>query len=425
MATVLVVDDAAVDRRLAGGLLEKCAGVEVIYACNGREALTQLELHVPDLVVTDLQMPEMNGLELVEAIRRDFRLIPVVLMTAQGSEEIAVRALELGAASYVPKRSLARDLLETVEQVLAVSGETRSFARLMNRRSSAVETFLLENDLGLVLSLTNYLKESIAESRLCEEADLLRVGIALEEALLNAYYHGNLEVSSELREIDHDAYHNLAKERCDQSPYRERRIRVESWMSRSEAVFVIRDEGPGFNPCDLPDPTDPTNIDRPCGRGLLLMRTFMDEVRFNEAGNEVTLVKRASKKPAAPSEPECHTGQRFRFDLEGETLIVVPRQNISSLADSEVQEELKIHLQSFQDAPIQGIVFDFGHVSYFGSSMLEAILLLSKRLSNPGRMALCNVSDIGREVIGYSRFDKLWPVCPTRSDALKTVCDRP
>ncbi|HVW01818.1 MAG TPA: response regulator [Planctomycetaceae bacterium] len=421
MARVLVVDDAAVDRRLAGGLLEKCPGIEVMYACNGKEALSELELHVPDLVVTDLQMPEMNGLELVEAIRRDFRLIPVVLMTAQGSEEIAVRALQLGAASYVPKRSLARDLVQTVEQVLSVSGETRSFARLMNRRASAVEMFTLENDLSLVLSLTNYLKQSVSQSRLCEEADLLRVGIALEEALLNAYYHGNLEVSSELREIDHDAYHDLARERSQQSPYRDRRIHIKTQMSRGEAVFVIRDEGQGFNPNELPDPTDPANIDRPCGRGLLLMRTFMDEVRFNPAGNEVTLVKRASKKSEHVIDTDGEAGQRFRFDLEDQTLIVVPRRNITALAETEVLEELDAHLQTLRDAQIQGIVFDFGQVSYFGSSMLEAILILSKRLTNPERMALCNVSDIGREVIGYSRFDKLWPVLPTRSDALKTV----
>ena len=59
-----------------------------------------------------------------------------------------------------------------------------------------------------------------------------------------------------------------------------------------EAVFVVRDEGPGFDPNSLPDPTDPENLLKPSGRGIMLIRTFMDAVSFNEKGNEVTMVKR-------------------------------------------------------------------------------------------------------------------------------------
>ena len=62
-------------------------------------------------------------------------------------------------------------------------------------------------------------------------------------------------------------------------------------ISRATGTFTVRDEGPGFDPSKLPDPTDPANLEKISGRGLLLMRTFMDEVRFNATGNEVTMVK--------------------------------------------------------------------------------------------------------------------------------------
>jgi anti-sigma regulatory factor (Ser/Thr protein kinase) len=62
-------------------------------------------------------------------------------------------------------------------------------------------------------------------------------------------------------------------------------------LSRQEAEFVIRDEGPGFAPDKLPDPTDTSNLERSSGRGVLLMRAFMDEVSFNAQGNEVTMRK--------------------------------------------------------------------------------------------------------------------------------------
>lgn len=297
MTRVLIVDDSATDRRLAGGLLEKKGDYELVFAEHGRAALEQVELHLPDLVLTDLQMPELDGLELVQAIKRDYPLIPVILMTAKGSEDIAVRALQHGAASYVSKSLLASDLEEIVERVLSAASEERGHTRLMNRLRESVHRFVLENDVTLVHSVVHFLQDALVRLRLCSEAEKLRIGVALEEALVNAYYHGNLEVSSSLREEDHQAYYDLARERAQQEPYRNRSIFVEARLNPTEAVFVIRDEGPGFDPKSLPDPCDPENLERPCGRGLLLMRTFMTEVTYNDRGNEVTLIKR--KAPPA------------------------------------------------------------------------------------------------------------------------------
>ena len=66
---------------------------------------------------------------------------------------------------------------------------------------------------------------------------------------------------------------------------------MEVRLSRDKAVFVVRDEGPGFDPTGLPDPTDPANLDKVTGRGILLMQAFMDQVAFNARGNEVTMIK--------------------------------------------------------------------------------------------------------------------------------------
>lgn len=289
MARILVVDDSQSDRLLAGGLLEKRGEWEISYAADGREALEIVLSDPPELVLTDLNMPELNGLELVEAVRDQAPLIPVVLMTAKGSEEIAVKALQKGAASYVSKNQLASELFITIERVLATSDETRSYRRLMSHMTGI--EFVLRNDLNLISSVVSYLRKTVSDLKLFNESDSLRIGSALDEALTNAYYHGNLEVSSELRAQDHNLYHNLAKQRCNEEPYSQRRIHVRSVIDRSQVTFVIRDEGPGFDPSCLPDPTDPEYLERPSGRGVLLMRTFMDEIRYNETGNEVTMTK--------------------------------------------------------------------------------------------------------------------------------------
>src|SRR5262249_26413862 len=291
MPSVLVVDDSTMDRHLAVGLLRKMPDWTVFEAIDGRDALAKLELHLPDLVVTDMMMPNMNGLELVSEVKEQYPLVPIILMTSQGSEEIAVEALQKGAASYVPKRLLASELVEVVDRVLTSSHEVRGRSRLMNRMSRYEYVFTLENELELVCAISSFLREEAIRLRLCSRSECLRLGVAIEEALLNAYYHGNLEISSKLREEDHRLYHEAAQSRSKQAPYRDRKIFVSVKISPTQAVYSIRDEGPGFDPALLPDPTDPANLDRPCGRGMLLMRTFMDNVIYNDRGNEVTLFK--------------------------------------------------------------------------------------------------------------------------------------
>ncbi|HID74557.1 MAG TPA: response regulator [Planctomycetaceae bacterium] len=295
MPKVLIVDDLAIDRQVAAHWLQEDGQLEVGFAENGARALAEITETPPDLVLTDLVMPELDGLELVTRVKQQYPLIPVVLMTSQGSEETVLEALRRGAASYVTKRTLDRDLVATVRKVLAVSHGQRTRRRLMGSLVHNHRQFTLENDPVLFAPLVAHFQETLFEMGLCEESDLTRIGVALEEALVNALYHGNLEVSSDLRGEDDAAYHRLVRRRMAEPPYCRRRVFVEARFSPQQAVFVVGDEGPGFDPSALPDPTDPANLERASGRGLLLMRTFMDDVRYNESGNQVTLIKRAKR----------------------------------------------------------------------------------------------------------------------------------
>jgi CheY-like chemotaxis protein len=292
---ILIVDDSPVDRLLPGGLLNKHLNCRIHYAASGKEALQQMAGHLPDLVLTDLHMPEMSGLELVQAVKKDYPLVPVILMTALGSEEVAAQALRAGAASYVPKYRLAMDLLPTVERILRGSLEDRAQPHLMHYLESSTSVFEVANDLALIKALVKHLQPMLRCLPLADEAERLRVGVALEEALRNAYYHGNLEVGATLGKVDRQAYDELARQRLWEAPYRDRRIHVTARISRSEAVFVIRDQGPGFDVSKLGSGVLP-DAHSAAGRGVVLMRSMMDEVKFNEAGNEVTLIKRRAKQ---------------------------------------------------------------------------------------------------------------------------------
>ncbi|MDP6720379.1 MAG: response regulator, partial [Pirellulaceae bacterium] len=259
---VLIVEDSPTQLAQMQLLLEE-AHFRTETAVNGQLGLDKVRQELPMMVVTDLHMPEMNGLELVEMLKMEFPSLPVLLTTAQGSEEIAIEALQKGAASYVPKRNLEEMLLSTVEQLMTLAEASRKAELLADHLTGVDITMELPNDDSLLPQIIARLQRPVEELKICSEATSFTIATALDEALRNAMIHGNLEVSSDLREIDNGRpYADLIRQRRDESPYRERRVHISLRASREEAIFVIRDEGPGFDPLLIPDPTDPENFDK-------------------------------------------------------------------------------------------------------------------------------------------------------------------
>lgn len=293
--TILVVDDSPIDRRLASALLTR-AGFTTRLAENGHQALVSLEGERAELVVTDLVMPEMDGLTLVDAIRSRYADIPVILMTAHESEDIAVRALQRGAASYVPKRELARSLAETVRSTLSLLSLQPLEESPLVSGAQPSRRWSLGNDLVEVTPVVSLLEARLARGELVDETSRIQVAVALREAIVNAMLHGNLGLSSALKDSDPDAYDELAAERRQISPYRERRVRVTVTETPDEVTYVVSDDGPGFDLRNIPDPTDPEHLERTSGRGIFLIRTFMDDVSHTDGGRTITMVKRRPRR---------------------------------------------------------------------------------------------------------------------------------
>lgn len=297
MTKVLVVDDDSVDREMAHRCLRDMDDLEVIFAQDGHEALEAVGREQPDLVVTDLRMPVLNGLELVERLAEDHPLIPVILVTSRGSEQIAVQALLAGAASYVPKRDLAESLRDTVEQMLMVAESRRSRSEILGFLRHCETRFELVNDPRLITSLVAYVEDNLERLGFANKSVRAQIGVSLMEALANAMLHGNLEVDRDLRRSDRDAFDNQVRERQSSEPYASRRVQCRAEESPRRVVYAISDEGPGFDDTVLPDPTDSANLLSVGGRGIMLMRTFMDEVTYSNDGTCVTMIKHGPADP--------------------------------------------------------------------------------------------------------------------------------
>lgn len=114
---------------------------------------------------------------------------------------------------------------------------------------------------------------ALAESK-WEGRDLFHIQMAIEEAMVNAVTHGNKKAANKQVEIDFK-------------------------VSATSVYLRVKDEGAGFCPDDLPDPRDDDNLECTHGRGVMLIQEMMSEVRYNEVGNEVTMVKHRSSEKAS------------------------------------------------------------------------------------------------------------------------------
>lgn len=128
-----------------------------------------------------------------------------------------------------------------------------------------VQTVVIPSDLKQARAVA---EEVLAKAQRLgySEQSIFALKLAMEEALINAIKHGNSNDPS-------------------------KSVRVVYCIDAARASIRVRDEGPGFQPEQVPDPTAAENLERPSGRGIMLMRAFMDEVEFNEVGNEVHMIK--------------------------------------------------------------------------------------------------------------------------------------
>lgn len=310
MPIILVVDDSEIDRKLVEGLLKPQIDWIVQFASDGVEALDMITEIFPDVVVTDLQMPNMDGIQLCREAKNVAAHVPIILMTGKGSEDLAAEALKAGAASYVPKSTLASSLLDTVEQVLMLASRNTSIDRLMKFNSLARYRFDLENDPSLIAPMTDFVKMTMENIELGDQTDQRHCALAIEEALINAMFHGNLELDAIEVQAARKAMHEgqttpEANERRNLEPFANRRVHIDIEFKSNAVTMLIRDQGQGFDAAGgLESANQISQLSGEGGRGLTLIRKFMDEVQYNDDGNEIKLQLKLTSVPAPKMRPQ-------------------------------------------------------------------------------------------------------------------------
>ena len=176
-----------------------------------------------------------------------------------------------------------------------MADRAKSQERLRKCRTSSRFQFELTNDPELIPPLISFVNEVMAKHEFGEEAVRRQAGVALQEALINAMFHGNLEldpfeVQTARREMHVGNTSEFVHERSREKPFNKRRIIVRVDLIPPSAQFVVRDHGPGFDLKELPAIEDLDSLSsKKVGRGLTLIGHLMDEIEFNEVGNQIRM----------------------------------------------------------------------------------------------------------------------------------------
>jgi len=290
---ILVVDDEEVIRITLQKKLSRI-GYNVISFEKAEDLLYYMKDGDPriDLIITDIKLRKMDGIELLRRINSLEEPPPVLIISGHGNVEDAIRALRYGAGDYIRKPFDINDLTASVRSILKRKLERKLAESSGQYKKYEKSVFCIPNDGNLINTMSFNLTKDLVSSGLFNYTTSENIALSLKEALSNSMFHGNLEIDSSLRDSGGmREFNEEAEKRRFLSPYKDRVIKITYEFTPDYVLYEIADQGPGFNYRDLPDPRDPENFFKNSGRGLLIIRIHMDEVSWSDSGRVITMKK--------------------------------------------------------------------------------------------------------------------------------------
>ncbi len=290
---IAVVDDEEEIRSVLTKKLTKTG--YTVLAFEGAEELIKLldaDERAVDLVISDIMLKGMDGIELLRYIDKLDNPIPILLITGHGNIEHAIQALRYGAFDFIRKPFDLLEITSSINRILRSKREEKLTDDVGRYILYEKRIFEIPSDTTACNVMSYVLTKDLTSAGLCNRTITGNISLVLKEAIDNAIIHGNLEISSDI--IENQGIKEFCaevSERKDNKKYADRKISIQYELADKYVEYIIEDEGPGFNHKMLPDPTYPENFYKNSGRGLLIIRTLMDEVDWNEKGNIIRLRK--------------------------------------------------------------------------------------------------------------------------------------
>ncbi|MCP4400875.1 MAG: response regulator [bacterium] len=259
--------------------------------------------HHFDVIVTDLKMPVLSGVALLKRLREKGYEIPVIIISGYEDIQSSIEVLRLGAFDFLLKPFEANELLEILEKLDTVQENQKRQLQDLPFFTEDIR-ISIHSQTHLIPSAGAFLQDRVKLYCKMHRIDVRNIGLCLHEAMVNAVIHGNLEISSSIKNKSPDEFESLLRRREADPHYAERLIDIRCRVTTEQLYFEIGDEGKGFEPKELQF-SDPALM-IPSGRGILIITAFMDKVFWNERGNRVTMIKNLTPVLASgPGAPPC------------------------------------------------------------------------------------------------------------------------
>ena len=291
---LLLIDDEQLVRDELGGILRD-EGYDVITGSDGLEGLALFRSEHPDMVITDIRMPKLDGLSVAMTIKDEAPEVPITVVTGHGTESMAIEALRAGVTDFIKKPVRLEDLsgalarMEATRQ-LGTPHEQRGMPASVEE-VERVWKYRLHNELEVIPEFVDGLLGLVAGGMAPQS--ITELNIALRELIINAMEHGNLGISFEDKSqaLEEGALPDLLQRRSAMPAYEGRQVTITASRLKKVVYVQIADMGGGFDWHVLTDSTDPAHLLSSHGRGVLLARMSVDALSFNEKGNQVTVTK--------------------------------------------------------------------------------------------------------------------------------------
>lgn len=287
---VLVVEDDPASLNYLEIILQK-EGVEYKSANNGRDGLAIFKEFHPHIVLTDINMAHMNGIELLANIKKIRPHSIVIMLTAFNSEEYVIESMKYGANNYLKKPILRDNLVALLRKYKSIILSRNTNKKIHTFVKQHTFTMQITNELNLLPYIINYLIDSI--EYVFKEDETMGIRLGLDEIIINAIEHGNLEISyvEKSEAIKKNQLEKLYANRLSNAEIANKRVTITFDMHENYCEWTVKDEGKGFSPELIPNPILSETVDSLHGRGIFITRFQFDEMEYSENGTKVRLRK--------------------------------------------------------------------------------------------------------------------------------------
>lgn len=268
---------------------------EVILAETGNEGIEKFREYLPDIVISDMRLPDKNGNIVVKEIKAISKDVPIIIITGFSDKQLILSAMRNGALDLLKKPFKPKDLRYLINKIDTLFRKIK-----VKLSSSFVEwekrELRISNDIYIISPVVNFIFSNI--DYISEDVSFMKNG--LQELLINAVEHGNLNISYDEKQelLEKEDYNRSLREKAEQEEYKDKYVTIKLFSTPDYLKVIIEDMGNGFDLSSIPDPENPENFLKESGKGILMALHAYDKVEYNDVGNCVTLVKYADGKKA-------------------------------------------------------------------------------------------------------------------------------